>query len=150
MLYISNIVLYISNVGWSYILNIKILLLLVTSLGVVFGMLFQIGSFFRNNDSLSASFLLIGLVSFIGLISIILKRLFSELKQGISFEDERSKKIKLHSAGTAYFYSLYIWIALLTFQKYFNKDDILLLGLIGMVLTLFISWFFTKNKKGLE
>lgn len=93
MLYISNIVLYISNVGWSYILNIKILLLLVTSLGVVFGMLFQIGSFFRNNDSLSASFLLIGLVSFIGLISIILKRLFSELKQGISFEDERSKKL---------------------------------------------------------
>jgi len=131
-------------------LNIKILLLVVTSLGVVFGMLYQTVSLFRINDSLSASLLLIGLASFIGLISIILKRLFSELKQGITFEDECSKKIKLHSAGTAYFYSLFIWIALLAFQKYFNKDDILLLGLIGMVSTLLISWLITKNKKGLE
>ncbi len=74
----------------------------------------------------------------------------SELKQGISFDDERSKKVKIHAAGTAYFYSLYIWIALLAFQKYLNKDDILILGLIGMGLSLLISWLFTKNKKGLE
>ena len=74
----------------------------------------------------------------------------SELKEGISFEDERSKKVKLHSAGKAYFYSLYIWIALLAFQKYFTKDDILFIGLFSMVLALFISWLFTKNKKGLE
>ncbi|WP_416150147.1 hypothetical protein ACM26V_03920 [Salipaludibacillus sp. HK11] len=131
-------------------MNIKLFGLAVISLGVVIGMLYQIVYLFRNNDSLSASLLLIGLVSFIGFISIILKRILSELKQGISFEDERSRKIKLHSAGTAYFYSLYIWIGLLAFQKYFTKDDILLLGLIGMGSTLFISWIITKNKKGLE
>lgn len=131
-------------------MKIKLSILGVTSLGILIGMLYQIIFLFRIKESVSATFLCIGLVSFVGFISIILKRLLSELKLGISYEDERSKKVKFYSAGKAYFYSLYIWISLLAFQRYFNKDDILLLGLIGMLLTLFLSWIFTKNKKGLE
>lgn len=129
---------------------IKLWVLGVTSLGVVIGMLYQIVLLFQIKESVSATFLFIGLMSFIGFVSSILKRLLMELKLGIPSEDERSKKVKYYSAGRAYFYSLYIWISLLVFQKYFNKDDILILGLIGMLLTLLLSWLFTKNKKGLE
>lgn len=73
-----------------------------------------------------------------------------KLKRGLFADDERSKKVKIHAAGKAYFYSLYIWIGLLAFHKYFDTDDLLISGLIGMALSLYISWLFTRNKKGLE
>ncbi|MCL6574015.1 MAG: hypothetical protein K6T88_20410 [Bacillus sp. (in: Bacteria)] len=73
-----------------------------------------------------------------------------KLKKGLFADDERSKKVKIYSAGKAYFYSLYLWIALLAFQKFFDKDDILLIGLFGMAVSLYISWLLTRNKKGLE
>lgn len=73
-----------------------------------------------------------------------------KLKKGLFADDERSKKVKIHSAGRAYFYSLYIWIVLLAFHKYLDKDDVLIIGLLGMVLSLYISYIFTRNKKGLE
>jgi hypothetical protein len=72
-----------------------------------------------------------------------------KLRKGIFEDDERTKKVKIYAAGRAYFYSLYIWIALLAFQKYLDKDDILLLGLIGMAFSLYLSLLLTKNKKDL-
>lgn len=140
--------LYISNMRW-VILKLKLLILGVISLGIVVGMFLQIISLFQINEQLSAMFLIIGLISFIGFILIISRNFLSDLKQGIFFDDERTKKVKLYASGRAYFYSLYIWMALLAFQKYFDKDDILILGLFGMALTLLISWLFTKNKKSL-
>lgn len=73
-----------------------------------------------------------------------------KLKKGLFADDERSKKVKIFAAGKAYFYSLYIWIALLAFHKYLDKDDILMIGLLGMAISLYVSWIFTRNKKGLE
>ncbi len=72
------------------------------------------------------------------------------LKFGIFKDDERTKKVKIYASGKAYFYSLYIWIALLAFHKYLEKDDLLILGLFGMAISLYISWLLTRNKKGLE
>lgn len=113
-------------------------------------MLLQIFNLLWANDYFSAALLLIGLLSFVGYISIIMKKLFPEFKHGLPSDDERSKKVKYYSAGRAYFFSLYIWIALLAFQKYLDSDDTLILGILGMVLSLFASWLFTKNKRGLE
>lgn len=73
-----------------------------------------------------------------------------KLKKGLFADDERSKKVKIYAAGKAYFYSLYIWIALLALHKYLDKDDILMIGLLGMAISLYVSWIFTRNKKGLE
>lgn len=73
-----------------------------------------------------------------------------KLKKGLFADDERSRKVKIYAASKAYFYSLYIWISLLAFHKFFEVDDLLIIGLIGMALSLYISWIFTRNKKGLE
>jgi hypothetical protein len=62
--------------------------------------------------------------------------------------DELLSKNKIYSAGKAYYYSLYIWISLLAFQKFFEKDDILIIGLIGMAISLFISMLLTKRNSG--
>ena len=72
------------------------------------------------------------------------------LKKGLFADDELSKKVKIHAAGKAYFYSLYIWIGLLAFHRFFDVDDLLIFGLIGMALSLYVSWLFTRNKKGIE
>ncbi|MFC3212658.1 hypothetical protein [Planomicrobium okeanokoites] len=73
-----------------------------------------------------------------------------KLKRGLFADDERSKKVKIHAASRAYFYSLYFWLILFAFQRYFDNDDLLIIGLIGMALSLYISWLFTRNKKGLD
>jgi hypothetical protein len=131
-------------------MNIKVYVLGIVSFGIVIRMFIQIISFVQADDKLAAILLTIGLVCFIGFIAVIMKRLIADFKQGIPSEDERSKKVKLYSAGRAYFYSLYIWIALLAFHQHFDKDDILIFGLLGMIITLFLSWHFTKNERVLE
>jgi hypothetical protein len=73
-----------------------------------------------------------------------------KLKKGLFEDDERSKKVKTYATSRAFYYSLYIWIGLLAFQKYFDKDDLLIVGLLGMMASLYISLFLSRNKKGLE
>ncbi|MBM7584617.1 hypothetical protein JOC86_001154 [Bacillus pakistanensis] len=131
-------------------MKMKYIVLGVISLGIVLGMLLQIFNLLGANDYFSAALLLIGLISFVSYISMIMKKLFPEFKHGLPSDDERSKKVKYYSAGRAYFFSLYIWIALLAFQKYLDSDDTLILGILGMVLSLFVSWLITKNKRGSE
>ncbi|MDF2947267.1 MAG: hypothetical protein K0S51_1946 [Bacillales bacterium] len=131
-------------------MKIKIILLWVVLLGMVTGMVLQTLSLIKDNNVYPALFITIGMISFIILITLQIKKAYSELKQGIPFDDERSRKVKLLSSSRAYFYSLYIWIILLAFQKYIEKDDILLIGLLGMGFSLLISWLITRNKKGLE
>jgi hypothetical protein len=131
-------------------LKIKFIVLGVISLGIVVGMLIQIFNILGANEYLSAALLLIGLISFVGYISMITKKLFPEFKHGLPSDDERSKKVRYYSAGRAYFFSLYIWIGLLAFRKYLDSDDTLIFGILGMVLSLFLSWVITKNKKGIE
>ncbi|GAA4874907.1 hypothetical protein GCM10023310_63160 [Paenibacillus vulneris] len=66
------------------------------------------------------------------------------------FDDERTRKVKIYSAGKAYFYSLYIWIILFALHKYLEIDDLLLIGLFGMAGSLYVSWLLTRKRKGLE
>ncbi|WP_079911332.1 hypothetical protein [Paenibacillus sp. 32352] len=68
----------------------------------------------------------------------------------LGFDDERTRKVKIYSAGKAYFYSLYIWIILFALHKYLEIDDLLLIGLFGMAGSLYVSWLFTRKRKGLE
>ncbi|PKM86440.1 MAG: hypothetical protein CVU87_12185 [Firmicutes bacterium HGW-Firmicutes-12] len=69
------------------------------------------------------------------------------MKNGVPFKDERSKKIKLYAAGYSYVVSIYIWLVLLIFQKYFDRDDIILIGMLGMVISFGISLFFFSKKR---
>lgn len=142
--------LCISNIKRRVRLKIKFISLGILSFIIVLGMLLQLINLLKGNNYFSAAFLLIGLLSFVGYISMILKKMFPEFKHGLPSDDERSKMVKNVSAGRAYFFSLYIWIALLAFQKYLDTDDTLILGILGMVLSLLVSWLITKSKRGFE
>lgn len=53
------------------------------------------------------------------------RKSYNDLKAGLPSGDERTQKIRMFSAGYAYFISLYIWIVLLAFHKYLDSDDLL-------------------------
>ncbi|WLR52500.1 hypothetical protein LC040_06260 [Bacillus tianshenii] len=131
-------------------MKIKYIVLGVISLGIVIGMLLQIFNLLEDREYFSSALLLIGLFGFVGYILLLMKKLYPEFKHGLPSDDERSKKVKYYSAGRAYFFSLYIWIALLAFQKHLDSEDTLMLGILGMVVSFFVSWLITKNRKGIE
>jgi peptidoglycan/LPS O-acetylase OafA/YrhL len=124
-------------------------MLVVTSLIVI---VLAIGAtlLFINENSLGTASLMFGLVIFIGLMTVFLKKSYQDMKAGIPAQDERSKKVRLYAAGYSFFFSLYLWLALLMFQKYFDHDDILITGLLGMGIIFGVSWIIVNKKKGLE
>jgi len=72
------------------------------------------------------------------------------MKKGIPIDDERSKKTRMYAAGYSYFISIYIWMALLIFQRYLERDDILITGLLGMAISFWASWSILSKKKGFQ
>ncbi|MFZ0368783.1 MAG: hypothetical protein WAM07_04175 [Halobacillus sp.] len=123
-----------------------ILFLLSASLLLVGGVS-QVYLLFQKSEG-QAVFLLLPLALALIILGKVIFSLYKEMKQGIPFNDERSKKLKLFAAGHAYFYSLFLWIALFAFKKYFQTDDLLLIGLGGMVFLLALSWLKTQKQSG--
>ena len=103
-----------------------------------------------NSNIISALLVITGALSLIIISFNVLKRVVSDLKEGFPIHDERSRKIKMHAASYSYFISIYIWLALLVFQKHLNRDDILTAGLLGMAISFFVSWAILSKRKGLE
>ena len=127
-----------------------ILFLSVSTLSVIIFGLFFLAIRLLDNNSISAL-----LVVFVALLIItfsfkILKRFAGDLKDGFPIDDERSKKIRMYAASYSYFISIYIWLALLAFHKYLDRDDILIAGLLGMGISFFVFWVVLSKRKGLE
>lgn len=129
--------------------TILVLIVSMLSLGVL-GLSILAIRLLGNSNSISALLVIIGGLSLIIISFNVLKRVVGDLKEGLPIDDERSKKIKMYAAGYSYFISLYIWLALLAFQKHLDRDDILITGLLGMALSFCVSWIILSKKKGLD
>jgi len=97
-----------------------------------------------------ALLVIIGIVSLVIISFNVFKRLFGDIKEGFTIQDERTKKIKIYAAGYSYFASIYIWLALLVFQKYLDRDDIIITGLFGMAISFLISSAILSKRKDFE
>ncbi len=73
-------------------------------------------------------------------------RLWKNIKEGIPHDDELSQKMKLFAAGYSYFSSLIIWLVLFAFHKHIQQDDLLMLGLSGMIVSFGINWLLVRRK----
>jgi hypothetical protein len=103
-----------------------------------------------SSNIISALLVIIGALSLIIISFNVLKRVVGDLREGFPIHDERSRKIKMYAAGYSYFISIYIWLALLVFQKHLDRDDILTAGLLGMAISFFVSWAILSKRKDLE
>lgn len=130
----------------------KIILVLCVSMlsVIVLGLSIVAIRLLGSSNIISALLVIIGALSLIIVSSNVLKREIGYLKKGIPIDDERSKKTRMYAAGYSYFISIYIWLALLIFQRHLDRDDILITGLLGMAISFWASWAILSKRKGLE
>lgn len=124
--------------------------LLILSTAVILGLVVLLKSMLLIDFGSNSLWILIVIFVSIATLSFILKRFYLDMKNGVPFKDERSKKIKLYAAGYSYIASVYIWLVLLAFRKYFDSDDLILTGMLGMIISFAVSLFIMSRKKDLD
>lgn len=126
------------------------LLVSVCSL-IVFGLLGLAKSLLLGGNTFSAASTIIGAFVLVGIFGFALNKYRVNINLGLKYhDDERTYKVKMYAAGYAYFLSIYLWLAILIFQNFLDRDDIIILGLLGMALSFGMSWLILSKKKGLE
>ncbi|WP_347860878.1 hypothetical protein U0355_09200 [Salimicrobium sp. PL1-032A] len=125
----------------------KVIVLAIVSLMIIVGMSIQIIRLIGDGYAIPSAFMIIGMLGFGFYMMTRLKKVYPEMREGIPAEDERSRNVKHRSAGIAYFISLYGWLLLFAFQRFIEKDDLLLLGLAGMGLSFFVALLLTKRQR---
>ncbi|UCE37100.1 MAG: hypothetical protein JSW00_16675 [Thermoplasmata archaeon] len=80
--------------------------------------------------------------------AVILKKGYTDMKQEMPSEDERSLKIRMFAAGYTYFFSLFWWLALMFVNDLFATCEQLIgIGVLGMCV-IFGSWWGYLSKRG--
>ncbi|MFH1575463.1 MAG: hypothetical protein ABIB55_00780 [Candidatus Nealsonbacteria bacterium] len=90
-------------------------------------------------------------------MALFITKRYKDMKQGVPFEDERSKKVINQAAAKSFYVSLYWLLAISWFEPFFAKnlfgveklDAVQTVGgaIGGMAIFFFIFWFY-YNKKG--
>lgn len=64
------------------------------------------------------------------------------VKQNLPAEDEMSRSIKRKGAATAYYVSIYMWLAMMFFEEHIKLERYTLIGagIMGMALIFALSW----------
>ncbi|MDP4553555.1 hypothetical protein Q9251_22155 [Alkalihalobacillus macyae] len=130
-------------------MNSKIALILVSILSVSLaaGLLFQMFTVF-SNDAMTTSELILTITTMVVMLLLIpiFLRLWKNIRGGIPHDDEFSQKMKMFAAGYSYFSSLIIWLVLFAFHKHIQQDDLLMLGLSGMIFSFGVNWLLVRRK----
>lgn len=125
----------------------KFISLFILSMLVVIGLTISATMSVLNENYYNTVLIIFGLILFIALAISVLSRSYRDMKEEIPVQDERSKKIRLFAAGYAYFFSFHLWLVLFIFHKKLQTDDMLMMGLLGMVLAFGISYMIMRNRK---
>jgi uncharacterized membrane protein len=128
----------------------KLILLLTVLILMIIGTLVFTTNLFSSGNYKFALLLVITMSIVIGILLFFIKNCYYNLKDNIPGDDERTKKIRMYAAGSSYFISLYFWILLLAFHKYFDKDDLLITGLLIMTISFYFCWIIFKRKKDID
>lgn len=126
-----------------------VFLLMALILIVIGASIFSANLWFLGKSTVAVALILL-MIFLVGILSVLIRKTYYDLKAGIPSDDERTEKIRMYAAGYAYFVSLYVWIILLAFHKYLQSDDLLMIGLLGMAISFGVSWLLMNSKKDIE
>lgn len=123
----------------------KAILLITTSFGVIGGVLVWL----RSPDKvvnpteigmIGGVILVVGFVLFLGF------RRLKALKSNLPAEDEMSKKILQKGAATSYYFSLYLWLALMMCEDRIDleRTTLISVGIMGMAILYALSWIYHR------
>jgi hypothetical protein len=115
-----------------------------------FILLWALADISRNSFSLSSIVMLIALVLIIIFAVYALRRVYSSLKKGDPFKDERTRKIEMRASALSFILSIYwllfIGFAIDTFKLEISSSSVPGLGIAGMAVFFGLSyWYFSKK-----
>ena len=152
MLDISNIALEIINIIGKYMKRIYLPLLIITYALVLAGIaIFHNGST-GTVENTTLEYIFVGMIFILFLAGFILfVKKYKMVKEGITTNDEMSKKIINRSAALSFYSSLVLWIVISFVQdsSQFSNGDMIGYGMIGMV-TIFVLSLTYFNIKGVR
>ena len=127
----------------------KVILIFVMILLVIAGM---VTYYFYGGMKLNVNELLmgVGLVFVLGFAAILGVRRIRSFRRSEPLEDELSKRVMKRAAATAYYISLYTWLAMMFFSDKVKMDisSFIGVGIMIMALIFALSWvyhnFFSK------
>lgn len=119
----------------------KTIFIAVLSVVVLVNMIFWM---FRSAKSMDTQEILMMVILFIVAVFAIVIAFgrLKSVKQNLPAEDEMSKGIKRKAAATAYYVSIYMWLAMMIFEEHINLERRALIGggILGMALIFALSW----------
>ncbi len=88
-------------------------------------------------------FILVLLLVFIVPLLVSMRR---DIKQGLPIEDERSRRNKFLAGYYAYLVSIYLWLAIMFFDKYFTVDSAVAAAMLGSAVTFGVAYAILSRK----
>jgi len=121
----------------------KTIFIAVISVSVLVGMIFWLITSNKALD-LKESLMIIIQVVVVGFALVIAFGRLRSQKQNLPAEDELSKSIKRKGAATAYYLSLYMWLAMMLFEEHIEMERSTFIGagIMGMALIFALSWVY--------
>ena len=80
------------------------------------------------------------------LFTVILRKVYSDMKTEMPSEDEREKKARMYAAGYSYFISLFLWLGIMLIRNHLTSEQLILAGVFGMALIFVILWWHFSNR----
>lgn len=131
--------------------NVRLSIMAIITILVLVTSLFYGAESFKQGVSLGSALSLSAPLLVVAMMGYFIFSRYRDIKQGMPLEDERSKKVLTNAAATSFYVSLY-WLLALAFisEKYssFSPDPstVIDVGVGGMGLIFFISWFYQEKK----
>jgi hypothetical protein len=139
MLYISNIVLYLSNIHQTFYIMKRLYLPLfaITCTIAITGIeVFQTSSFTHSGMRTAELIFVILLALLFGLGILIAWKRGKSIKKGLPVDDELSRSLMRIAAATTFYISLVIWLVLLILNAHTELNPKFLTGIGIMVMCL--------------
>ena len=121
----------------------KTIFIAVLSVSVLAAMIFWL---ITSNKALDLKEILMIIIQVV-VVGFALVLAFSRLrsqKQNLPAEDEMSKGIKRRGAATAYYVSMYMWLAMMLFEEHIEleRSTFIGAGIMGMALIFALCWVY--------
>ena len=105
----------------------------------------------RSSDtglSLNGSSILMIAVALVILVygALVILKGIRDVKNKLPSQDELSKKIMLRGAATAFYVSLYLWLAIMFFEERIEleRSSLIGAGILGMAIIFALSWLYHR------
>jgi len=80
----------------------------------------------------------------------VLKSSWDNIRVGLPLKDERSKKITVLAGYYAFLVSIYLWLGIMSFEKYFTVNSAAAAAILGSAVTFGVAYIILNRRPKLD